>query len=43
MRKVIAGLDEEQRETLLYLADLGTAVFSSALIVGLLKAVGDLL
>jgi hypothetical protein len=43
MRKVIAELDAEQRETLLYLADLGTAVFSSALIVSLLRAVGDLL
>jgi hypothetical protein len=43
MRKAIAQLDAEQRETMLYLADLGTAVFSSALIVRVLKVVGDLM
>ena len=43
MRKAIAQLDAEQRETMLYLVDLGTAVFSSALIVRVLKVVGDLM
>lgn len=43
MRKAIAELDAEQRETLLYLADLGSALFSSALIVCILRVVGDLL
>jgi hypothetical protein len=43
MRKAIAQLDAEQRETMLYLADLGTAVFSSALMVHVLKVVGDLM
>jgi hypothetical protein len=43
MRKVIAELDAEQRSALLYVADFGTAIFSAALIVGLLKLVGDLL
>ena len=40
MRKAI---NAEQRETMLYLADLGTAVFSSALIVSVLRVVGDLM
>ena len=40
MRK---AMDAEQRETMLYLADLGTAVFSSALIVCVLRVVGDLI
>lgn len=39
MRKAIAALDTEQRAQLLYLADLGTAMFSSALAVSILKAV----
>jgi hypothetical protein len=39
MRK---AMDAEQRERMLYLADLGTAVFSSALIVCVLRVVGDL-
>jgi hypothetical protein len=43
MRKVIAELDAEQRSALLYVADLGTAIFSAALVVSLLKLVGDLL
>jgi len=43
MRKVIAELDAEQRNALLYVADLGTAIFSSALIVCLLKLVGDVM
>lgn len=43
MRKRIAELDIEQREKLRYLADLGTAVFSSALIVCLVRVVGDIM
>jgi hypothetical protein len=43
MRKVIAELDAEQRETLRYLADLGLASFSAALIVCVFKVVIDLL
>ncbi|MGN1289753.1 MAG: hypothetical protein ACI4XG_24710 [Bradyrhizobium sp.] len=42
MRKAIARLDAEQRAQLLYLADLGTAMFTSALVVCTLKAVVDL-
>ena len=42
MRKAMAELDPEQRAALLYLADLGTAVFASALIVSLIKIVVDL-
>jgi len=42
MRKAIAQLNAEQRETLLYLADLGLASFSSALIVCVFKVVIDL-
>ena len=42
MRKVISELDDEQRAALLEVADIGTAVFSSGLIVALLKAVIDL-
>lgn len=42
MRKALAELDAEQREALLYLADLGTAVCSSGLIVSLIKAFVDL-
>jgi hypothetical protein len=36
-------LDAEQREALLYLADLGLAVCAAALAVGLLRAVIDLI
>jgi hypothetical protein len=43
MRKVIAGLDREQREALIYVVDLGTAVSLAALIASVLKWVGDLL
>ena len=43
MRKAFAELDTEQRETLLYVADLGLAMCSSALIVSLLKFMVDLL
>ncbi|MHC6152224.1 hypothetical protein ACVSQB_10550 [Bradyrhizobium elkanii] len=42
MRKAIARLDAEQRAQLLYLADLGTAMFTSALVVCILKAIVDL-
>jgi len=42
MRKAIAELDAEQREALLYLADLGTAVCASGLIVSLMRAFVDL-
>jgi hypothetical protein len=37
MRKVVGLLDEEQCRTMLWFADLGIAVFSSALVVALLK------
>ena len=43
MRKAIAALDNEQRNALLYLADLGTAVCASGLFVSLMKAVVDIL
>ena len=39
MKKAMAELDAEQREALRYLADLGLAVCSAALIVVLLQAV----
>ncbi len=39
MRKALAQLDAEQREQLVYLADLGTALCSSALVVGILQAI----
>ena len=42
MRKAIAQLDAEQREQLLYLADLGTALFSSALAVSILRGMAVL-
>jgi hypothetical protein len=42
MRKAISELDDEQRAVLLEVADIGTAVFSSGLIVALLKTVIDL-
>ena len=42
MRKAIAQLDAEQKKQLLYLADLGSALFSSALAVCLFKAFVDL-
>ena len=37
MRKVIAGLDEEERQALLALADFGVASFSAGLIVEVLR------
>jgi hypothetical protein len=39
MRKVVSRLDDEQREALLKLADLGTAIFSSGPIVATLMCV----
>jgi hypothetical protein len=40
MKKALAGLDTEQRELLLYLADLGTALSASGLIVSILAFLG---
>jgi hypothetical protein len=42
MRRLVALLDEEQREALLELADFGTAVFSAGLAVALIKSAVDL-
>jgi hypothetical protein len=42
MRKAIAQLDAEQKRQLLFLADLGTSLFSSALAVCMLRAFVDL-
>ena len=48
MRKAMAELDAEQREALLYLADLadladlGTAICASGLIVSVMRAFVDL-
>jgi len=42
MRKVLAELDDEQREVLLYLADLGTALCLSGLVVSILQFAGSL-
>ena len=42
MRKAISDLVSDQRDVLLEIADLGTAVFSSALIVAMLQGVIDL-
>lgn len=41
MRRLVALLDEEQREALLELADFGTAVFSAGLAVAVLKSTVD--
>ena len=41
MRKVFEPLDEDQRSALLWLADLGIAMFGSALIVLVLKSAID--
>lgn len=41
MRKALAELSEEERDILLYLADLGTAACLSGLVVGVLKFIGD--
>jgi hypothetical protein len=40
-RKILALLDEEQREALLELADFGTAAFSAGLAVAVLKGMVD--
>jgi hypothetical protein len=42
MRKVVSCLDGEQREALLELADLGTAICSSGLIVAALMWIDSL-
>jgi len=39
MRKAIDQLDAEERAALLYLADLGTAMCASALMVSMLKLI----
>jgi hypothetical protein len=41
MRKLLAVLDQEQRDALLELADFGTATFSAGLAVALLKGTID--
>ncbi|MBR0873838.1 hypothetical protein JQ633_26000 [Bradyrhizobium tropiciagri] len=43
MRKAIAELDAEQKAQLLYIADLGTALCTSALAVSILKGIVGLL
>jgi hypothetical protein len=43
MRKALAQLDAEERAALLYLADVGTAMCASGLIVSVLKFVLDAL
>lgn len=43
MRKALSELDAEQKAQLLYVADLGTALCSSALAVSILMAMVDLL
>ena len=40
-RKILALLDEEQREALLELADFGLAAFSAGLVVAVLKGTVD--
>jgi hypothetical protein len=40
-RKILALLDEEQREALLELVDFGTAAFSAGLAVAILKGAVD--
>lgn len=41
MRRIVALLDEEQREALLELVDFGVAAFSAGLAVALLKSTAD--
>ena len=41
MRRILATLDNEQREALLELADFGTATFSAGLAVSMLKSTVD--
>ena len=40
-RKILALLDEEQREALLELTDFGLAAFSAGLVVAVLKSAVD--
>ena len=39
MKKVMAGLDAEQREALCYIADLALAVCSAALVASFLQTI----
>jgi hypothetical protein len=43
MRKALAELDAEERAALLYLADLGTALCASGLVVSVIRLVVDVL
>jgi len=43
MRKVISLLDDEQRQALMEVVDLGTAMVSAGLIVSILKVFIDLM
>ncbi len=43
MRKTFPEMDAEQRAALLYVADLGTALCASGLVISILKPVVDLL
>ncbi len=43
MRKTFPEMDAEQRAALLYVADLGTALCASGLVISILKSVVDLL
>ncbi len=42
MRKVLAQLDDAERDQLLYIADLGTALCLSGLVVSILHGIGSL-
>jgi hypothetical protein len=42
MRKALAQLDDAERYQLLYLADLGTALCMSGLVVSILQGIGRL-
>lgn len=42
MRKALAELSDDERQTLLYLVDFAIAVCLSGLIVSILKFIGDL-
>ncbi len=43
MRNTFPEMDAEQRAALLYVADLGTALCASGLVISILKSVVDLL
>ena len=43
MRKALAELDAEERAALLYLADLGTALCASGLVVSVIRLFVDVL